>query len=234
MTAMVIVKDINDIKRLSDDELSLSGYPLNNNIYVREHNIKILNCWENQICIVELDGMNTAYTFYLGDYYRGDIKSILCEIFKLQDWDTAFYWLKHSYHKGGASIGAIYVTELYSQFFNAGAFKLDIKSLHDRPLFSPFVIAKKQNIATRMTTEKLCNAILANQVASVVCNCKSTDNWGLDEQYDNWKGEWDKLDFAEYIYGSKSYTFNKDGNKLHMFFSGNEFSEDFTITFKKP
>ncbi|XOQ28865.1 MAG: hypothetical protein ACFWT1_10615 [Selenomonas sp.] len=200
--------------------------------YIKEQNLKILQVY-GAINFIELDG-SASYTFTHA--YEGDMIGILKSLFKIDDIDLALYCIIHTYHKavdeGYDGFYAITHHPQFEEFVNTEKFTLkEISPWGNIPLFSPFANEKKQNMNTRITPSKLVRAILAGQVKKVVCNGNSTDDWIRDAENNNWRGEWDKLDFAEHIWGTGNnfYCISREGNELKVSHACGEWSEDYTI-----
>ena len=207
--------------------------------YIKEQNMKVL-CTGDTIFFVELDS-SISYEFE-HSFRGGNLASICRRLFKIDDLDLALYLLKHTYHRAldhdfGAGAGYAHILQhpQYTQYINTDDFSLQI----DRwgyELFSPFIKEKEQNLNTRITTSKLIKAILAGQIDKVICNGNCTDNWANDAEHNNWRGEWDVLDFAEKLWFARDskgfYLIDKKENKLEVWHSCREFSESYTVYLK--
>lgn len=200
---------------------------IRNKVYIRNNNLEI-DSLGYDISIKEL---NTSISYNFRHDCSGDFIDKINNMFKIDDIDLAIYCMINTYHKainkGYDGKCAVINHPQYMRFVNTGDFNLvDIVKV-DEILFNPMREEKKQNLNTRITANKLAKAILAGQVDKVICNGNTTDDWERDASANNWKGEWDKLDFAEHIWGHSSsfYNISKEGNVLRVFSILVDFSE---------
>ena len=203
-------------------------------IFVKEHHLEVINCGY-VIHFFELDS-SIFYSFQ--HRYSGDIVGIVNVLFKIKDIDLALYLIFHTYHRAICNkqdgLSSVLQHPQYSHFVNTNEFHLQIDPRYERKWFSPFVEEKPQNLNTKITPKKLVKAILAGQIEKVICNGNHTDNWGLDQDSNFWKGEWDPLDLAENLFNFPSLyvVYKKDDGTLSVGNSAGEWSESYTVYLK--
>ena len=216
-------QDVNMVKAICQGNIPST-------IFIKEHNLEVFNC-SREIYFVEID---SRVNFSFQHRCDGDIIGIVNMLFKIKDIDLALYMIIHTYHRAVSNrfdgLTAVLQHPQYSQYVNVDKFNLQISEWKGAPLFSPFVKEQPQNLSTRITPKKLVKAILAGQIKKVVCNGIYTDDWALNQDNNNWKGEWDALDLAENLFRSPTlYHVSKENDDVLSVLSH---SESYTVYLK--